>query len=85
MLRYKRLPHPTFTDTMFAGTTSRRGNKCAQVYATSFGWACAHPMIWKGEAHETLSLVFQRDGVPQMMIFDGSKEQTTADFKHKLR
>ena len=36
MLRYKRLPHPTFTDTMFAGTTSKRGNKCAQIYATSF-------------------------------------------------
>ena len=31
MLRYKRLPHPTFTDTMFAGTTSKRGNKCAQI------------------------------------------------------
>ncbi len=41
-------------------------------------------MTRKGEAHETLSLVFQRDGVPQMMIFDGSKEQTTADFKRKL-
>ena len=85
MLRYKRLPHPTFTDTMFAGTTSKRGNKCAQIYATSFGWARAHPMTRKGEAHETLSLVFHRDGVPPTMIFDGSKEQTTADFKRKLR
>ena len=38
MLRYKRLPHTTFTDTMFAGTPSRSGNKCAQVYSTkSFG------------------------------------------------
>jgi hypothetical protein len=55
MLRYKRLPHPTFTDTMFAGTTSNCGNKCAQIYATSFGWARAHPMTRKGEAHETLS------------------------------
>jgi hypothetical protein len=36
MLRYKRLPHTTFTDTMFAGTPSRSGNKCAQVYSTSF-------------------------------------------------
>jgi hypothetical protein len=44
MLRYKQLPHTTFTDTMFAGTPSRSGNKCAQVYATSFGWARAHPM-----------------------------------------
>ena len=37
MLRYKRAPHPTFTDNMFAGTTSKHGNKCAQVYSTSFG------------------------------------------------
>jgi len=39
MLRYKRLPHPVFTDTMFAGTASKQGNKCAQAYTTSFGWS----------------------------------------------
>jgi hypothetical protein len=37
MLCYKRLPHTTFTDTMFAGTPSCSGNKCAQVYSMSFG------------------------------------------------
>ena len=37
------------------------------------------------KAHETLSLVFHRDGVPPTMTFNGSKEQTTADFKCKLR
>jgi hypothetical protein len=85
MLRYKRLPHTTFTDTMFAGTSSRSGNKCAQVYSTSFGWARAHPMTRKGEAHETLSLLFHRDGVPPTMVLDGSKEQCNGDFKRKLR
>ncbi len=84
MLCYKRLPHTTFTDTMFAGTPSPSGNKCAQVYATSFGWARAHPMTRKGEAHETLSLLFHCDGVPPTMVFDGSKEQTKGDFKRKL-
>jgi hypothetical protein len=39
MLRYKRLPHTTFTDTLFAGTPSHSGNKCAQAYSMSFGWA----------------------------------------------
>jgi hypothetical protein len=39
MLRYKRLPHTVFTDTMFAATLSKQGNKMAQVYSTSFGWA----------------------------------------------
>ncbi len=68
MLRYKRLPHMTFTDTLFAGTPSRSGNKCAQAYSTSFGWARTLPMTRKeGEVHETLSLLFHCDGVPHSM------------------
>jgi hypothetical protein len=84
MLRYKRLPHTTFTDTMFAGTPSRSGNKCAQVYSTSLGWARAHPMTRKGEAHETLSLLFHCDGVPPTMVFGCSNKQCKGDFKRKL-
>jgi hypothetical protein len=83
-LCYKRLLHTTFTDTMFAGMPSRSGNKCAQVYSTSFGWARAHPMTRKGEAHETLSLLFHCDGVPPTMVFDGSNEQCKGDLKIKL-
>jgi hypothetical protein len=40
ILRYKRLPHTTFADTMFAGTPSHSGNKCAQVYS--------HPLVGQG-------------------------------------
>ena len=36
-------------------------------------------------AHETLPLLFHQDSMPPTMIFDGSKEQTTAGFKRKLR
>ncbi len=32
MLCYKRLPHMTFTDTLFAGTPSHSGNKCAGIF-----------------------------------------------------
>ena len=85
MLRYPRLMHTVFTDTMFASTVSRQGNKMAQVYATSFGWARAYPMKRKGEAHETLSLVFHRDGVPPTMVTDDSKEQTKGEFRRKLK
>jgi hypothetical protein len=85
MLRYKQLPHTVFTDTMFASTVSCQGNKMAQIYSTSFGWACAHPMKRKGEAHETLSLMFNCEGVPPTMVTDGSKEQTQGDFRRKLR
>jgi hypothetical protein len=48
----------------------------AQVYSRSFGWAHAHPMKHKGEAHKTVSLVFHRDGVPPTMVTDNLKEQT---------
>ncbi len=41
-------------------------------------------MTRKGEAHETLSLLFHCDGVPPTMVFDGSKEQCKGDFKRKL-
>ncbi len=85
MLWYKRVLHTMFSDTLFAGSISRQGNKMAQVYATSFGWACAHPMKRKGDAHETLSLVFQRDGVPPTMVTDDSKEQTKGEFRRKLK
>ncbi len=84
MLCYKRLPHTTFTDMLFAGTPSHSGNKCAQAYSTSFGWARAHPITRKGEAHETLSLLFHRDSVPPTMVFDGLKEQCKGDLKRKL-
>ncbi len=50
-----------------------------------FGWARAHPMKHKGDVHETLSLVFQRDGVPPTMVTDDFKEQTKRDFRCKLK
>jgi hypothetical protein len=73
MLHYPHMPHPVFGNTMFAGTESKNGNKCCQVFATNFGWAWAHPLKQKGEAHEALSLMFKQDSVPAEMILDGSK------------
>ncbi len=84
MLWYCRLHHNIFTDTMFTSTMSRRSNKCAQIFSSDFGWSRAYPMKSKGEAHEALSLLFQREGVPPLMVMDGSKEQTLGKFCHKL-
>ena len=39
----------------------------------------------KSEAHETLSLMFKRDGVPPRMIVDNSKEQSLGEFRRKCR
>ena len=85
MLRYNRLPHPMFSDTMIAGTPSRQGNKYAQAYTTAYGWCRCYPMKRKGDAHDTLSTLFTREGVPPTMILDNSKEQTEGNFKRKLR
>jgi hypothetical protein len=85
MLQYERVLHTMFSNMLFTGSVSQQGNKMAQVYATSFGWACAHPMKRKGDAHETLSLVFQRNGVPPTMVTNDSKEQTKGEFQYKLK
>jgi hypothetical protein len=85
MLWYKRVLHTMFSDTLLAGSISQQGNKMAQAYAASFGWACAHPMKRKRGAPETLSLVFQRNGVPPTMVTDDSKKQTKREFKCKLK
>ena len=42
-------------------------------------------MSRKSEAHETLSVLLKRDGVPPEMIMDGSKEQTCGEFRRKLK
>ena len=42
-------------------------------------------MVSKGEAHEALSLVFQRDRVPPKIVADGSKEQLLKSFRKKCR
>ena len=42
-------------------------------------------MKLKSEAHEALSLLFRRDGVPPRIIVDGSMEQTRGKFGKKMR
>ena len=42
-------------------------------------------MAKKGDEHEALSLLFQRDVLPPNMIVDSSKEQTLGIFKRKLQ
>ena len=77
--------HSVFGDTLIAGTVSKRGNKYAEVFATSFGWTRVFPMKKKSEAHEGLSLQFQRDGMPLACIVDRSKEQVEGDFRRKCK
>ena len=85
MLRYPRLPHTVFTDTLLAGEKSSRGNSCSQMFGTSYGFTRAYGMRTKGQAHEALSVFLKNEGVPPVMVMDGSKEQTLGPFSKKLK
>ena len=80
-MRYKRLRHNMFTDTMMASVPSRSRDLYAQVFVTGFKWARAYPMQKKSDAVHALDLLLHREGAPQKMIMDGSKEQTFIKFR----
>lgn len=85
-LRYRRLSCYMFTDTMESSVRSwHRQNKYAQIFATRYNWVRAYPMKKKSDAHEGLSLLAMNDGVPRLIVMDGSKEQTMGEFRRKVR
>jgi hypothetical protein len=84
-LRYRRLPVTCFTDTIFSNSKSRQGRKAVQVLCTANGWKRAFPMAKEKDAHEALSLLFHRDGVPIVMVMDAAKAQIQGYFRRKLR
>jgi hypothetical protein len=83
-IRYRRLSVTMFTDTMYSTILSRQHNKADQIFFTDFGFVRAFPMKKESEAHEALSLLFQRDGVTNVMVMDGAKTQTEGQFRSKL-
>ena len=86
MLRYRRMPCDLYGDTMFClKIPSVRGYTMAQIFATDFGWSRCYPMKRKGEAHEALSLLFAREGVPPKLIIDGAKEMKLGEFARKCK
>jgi hypothetical protein len=74
-----------FTETMFLSTKSRVGNKVASLFCIHDDWTRDFPMKKENEVHEALSLLFHRDGVPNVMVMDGAKAQVQDDFRMKLR
>ena len=42
-------------------------------------------MAKKGDTHETISILFKRDGIPTEMIVDGSKEKILGKFNNKSK
>jgi hypothetical protein len=73
------------TDTMYSTILSRQQHKSSQILCTEFGSVRSFPMKLESEAHEALSLLFHRDGYPNVMVMDGDKAQTEGQFRSKLR
>ena len=57
----------------------------AQVYSARFGWSRAHRMNSKGDAHETLYLLFKIYDLPPNMVMYVSKEQILGLFRKKCQ
>jgi hypothetical protein len=72
-----------YTDTMYSTILSRQDKKSAQIFCTDFGFVRAFPMKRENEAHEALSFLFHRNGVPNVMVVDGAKEQVEGEFRRK--
>jgi hypothetical protein len=68
---------------MYSKILSRQQKKAAQIFCTDFGFVRAFPMKLESEAHEALSLLFHRDGVPNVKVMD-AKAQTEGEFRKKL-
>jgi hypothetical protein len=83
-LRYRRLPVTMFTEIMYSTIFSIQHEKEVQVFCTDFGFVKAFPMKLESEAHEALSLLFHRYGVPNVMVMDVAKAQTESEFRRKL-
>jgi hypothetical protein len=83
-LRYRRFPVTMYTDTMFSTIVSRQKNKAAQIFCTDFCFVRAFPLKKKKEAHEALSLLIHRDGVPNVMVMDRANAQVVGEFRRKL-
>jgi hypothetical protein len=71
----KRLNDTFYTDTMFSGTKSLRGNTCAQIF-TNGKFVHLEPNVRKSQAGKSLNSMIDDVGIPDRIIFDGAKEQT---------
>ena len=70
-----RLNDTFYTDTMFSGVKSLRGNKCAQIF-TNGKYVHLEPGERKSQAGEALGSMIDEVGIPDKIVFDGAKEQT---------
>jgi hypothetical protein len=76
MFERPRIKGIVFTDTMDGRHKSLDGNRHAQIFATSDFFAVAYPMEKKSQAGQGLKQFISDYGVPDVLVCDGSGEQT---------
>jgi hypothetical protein len=67
-----------YSDTVFGRHKSLTGNKCLQVFANKGFFTVVYPMQSKADAGKALKSIIDEYGIPEMQIFDNSKEQSGA-------
>jgi hypothetical protein len=67
-----------------ASVRARTGG-CRSGSSLTFGVVRNFPLKKEEDAHEALSLLFHRDGFPNVMAMDGTKAQVEGEFRRKLR
>ena len=82
-LRYMRINTDIYTDTMKSSCITKRGNTYVHIFSASICWIQYFPMTKKSDAHEGISILFQIDGSPNILIIDSSREQTLDKFSKK--
>ena len=86
--RYRRLGGQFarfYTDTLFFGCKTLRGNSCAQLYVNRGGYTKVYPMISKSKAHESLSAFVHEVGIPGSIHSDDAREIVEGKMLEKMR
>jgi hypothetical protein len=81
MMKNKRM----YMDTMFAKVKNIWQNTCAQVYTDGQGHSLFYPMWSRKDAPVTLlKMVHDMQDVPEIVVSDGSGEQTGRQWKKEV-
>lgn len=81
--RYRRIRSNFFTDTFFVDkkATTKDGFNCMQLFVSDKGFVAVYPMKSKSDFPKALKLFCKEVGVPERLVVDGAREQTSREVK----
>jgi hypothetical protein len=84
-LQRERIQLIYYSDTLIGKVKSIRQFKCAQVTTNGLGYTRFLPIESKSEAQHGLIDFIHNAGIPEWLITDGSKEQSSREFEDTVR